>query len=228
MPIPPAVVTASSSELAPPGSGSEIVAASAELPAAPKPGEVLTVDSLSEQVLARNPTLTQMVAAADIAAARYPQVTSLEDPVFGAGGAPAAIGQLGDGNRGYRLDLSQRFPWPGKLELRGDSANAETVAAGRDVDDTKLRLVESARTAFYDYYLVGRALEVNAESLKLLKEFRDNAETRYANGLVPQQDILQADVETGRERERQLTLERTRVVAVARINTLMHLPAEVE
>ena len=34
---------------------------------------------------------------------------------------------------------------------------------------------------------------------------------------------MQADVEIGRERERQLTLARMREVAVARINTLMHL-----
>src|SRR5262249_48860990 len=42
--------------------------------------------------------------------------------------------------------------------------------------------------------------------------------------LVPQQDVLQADVEIGRQRERQLTLERMREVAGARLNTLLHLP----
>jgi len=49
-------------------------------------------------------------------------------------------------------------------------------------------------------------------------------ETRYRTGLVPQQDVLQADVELGRQQERQLVLERMREVAVARINTLMNLP----
>ncbi len=67
---------------------------------------------------------------------------------------------------------------------------------------------------------------MNEESLALLKEFRGNAETRYKTGLVPQQDVLQADVELGRQRERQLTLERMRQVSVARINTLLHLPPD--
>jgi outer membrane protein TolC len=80
--------------------------------------------------------------------------------------------------------------------------------------------------AFYDYYLVDRALEVNEESLRLLREFRKNAQTRYQTGLVPEQDVLQADVEIGSEQDRRLELEQMRQVALARINTLMHLPPD--
>jgi outer membrane protein TolC len=86
----------------------------------------------------------------------------------------------------------------------------------------RVQLVESARTAFYDYYLVDRALAVNDESVRLLRDFRKNAQTRYQTGLVPEQDVLQAEVEIGREQDRRLELEQMREVAVARINTLMH------
>jgi cobalt-zinc-cadmium efflux system outer membrane protein len=186
----------------------------------------LTAEMVVAQVLARNPSLAQMAAAAAAAAARYPQVTSLDDPVFAATAAPAAIGNVGDGNRGYGLDLSQRLPWPGKLALRGQTARAEAEASGRDVEDTRQRLIESAHAAFAEYYLAARSVDVNDESLRLLKEFRANAEARYKTGTAPQQDILQADVETGRARELRLTLDRRRRVAVARINTLSHLPAD--
>ena len=200
----------------------QVSAAPADLPA--KLAATLTVESLIERVLARNPTLAQM--AADAAAARPAQVASLDDPTLGLGAAPAAIGQLGDGNRGYRIDYAQRLPWPGKLELRGAQAEAAARAAGLDVGDMQLRLVNETRGAFYDYYLAERALAVNAESRKLLKEFRDTAESRYATGQAPPQDILQAEVELGRERERLLALTRGREVAVARINTLMHEPTD--
>jgi outer membrane protein TolC len=186
----------------------------------------LSVDVLVREVLARNPTLTQMVAAWEAARARYPQVTSLDDPVLTAWAAPAAVGQLEDGNRGYRLEASQKYPWCGKLALRGDNALAEARAAGNEVEDTKLQLVEAARDAFFDYYLVHRALDLNRASLRLLGEFKGNAQQRYRTGKGAAQDILQADVETGRQRERGLLLERTRRVATARINTLMHLPPD--
>jgi outer membrane protein TolC len=186
----------------------------------------LPIEALIEQVLARNPSLPQMIAAWQAAVARYPQVTSLEDPMFGASLAPDAIGHLGDGNRGYRLELSQKYPWCGKLRLRGENALAEASAAENEVEDTRLRLIESAQDAFYEYYLSARALEVSAESLRLLREFRQNAATRYKTGLVPEQDVLQADVEIGRQQERQVTLERMREVAIARIDTLLNLPPD--
>jgi outer membrane protein TolC len=185
----------------------------------------LSAEAVVQGVLARNPSLAQMIAAREAAQARYPQVTSLDDPMFAVQSAPGAFGS-NTVEGGYRLEVSQKFPWCGKLALRGANAQAQASAAGHSVEDMRLVLVEAAKGAFYDYYLVDRALAVNAENLKLLREFRENAEKRYSTGLVPQQDIFQADVEIGRQQERQLTLERMRQVAVARINTLMHLPPD--
>jgi outer membrane protein TolC len=187
----------------------------------------LSVEALIEQVLARNPALAQMVATWQAASARYPQATSLEDPMLAATVGPGTISPDDQGIEfAYRLEISQKLPFPGKLRLRGDIAQAEASAAGRDVDDMRLQLVESARSAFYDYYLVDRALEVNAEGLRLLRDFRKDAQSRYQTGLVPEQDVLQADVEIGKEEDRRLELEQMRHVAVARINTLMHLPPD--
>jgi outer membrane protein TolC len=181
---------------------------------------------LVSEVVARNPTLGQMVATWQALMARYPQVTSLEDPMFAATVGPATIAPDDPVEFAYRVEISQKLPYPGKRALRGENARAEASAAGMDIDDLRLQLVESARVAFYDYYLVYRALEVNEESVRLLNDFRKNAQTRYQTGLVPQQDVLQADVEIGKEEDRRLELEQMRTVAVARMNTLMHLPAE--
>jgi outer membrane protein TolC len=71
----------------------------------------------------------------------------------------------------------------------------------------RVQLVESAKLAFYEYFLVDRAIAVNDEGLRLLGEFKQNAESRYKTGLAPQQDMLQAEVEIGRQRERAVTLE---------------------
>ncbi len=110
--------------------------------------------------------------------------------------------------------------------MRGEFVRAEANAAERDVDDTRLQLIESALNSYADYYLTERALVVNADNLKILQEFRKNAETRYKNGQVPQQDMLQVDVEIARQEERTVYLERFRQVAKARLNTFMHLPPD--
>src|ERR1700731_3807257 len=48
----------------------------------------LSAEVLIENILARNPSLAQMVAAWQAASARYPQVISLDDPMFGFMAAP--------------------------------------------------------------------------------------------------------------------------------------------
>src|SRR5262249_19716481 len=147
------------------------------------------------------------------ASARPTQVSSLEDPMLGVQAGPAAFGS-NQVNGGYRIEVSQKCPWPGKLDLRGRGALAEAKAAGDEVEDARLQLKEAAKDAFYDYYLADRALEINRKNLDLLRNFREEAEVRYTNKKGSRQDILQADVEMGQQRERQITLERARAVAV--------------
>lgn len=184
---------------------------------------VLSLDALVQAVLARNPTIAQMIAAWRAAQQRYPQVTSLEDPLFGGTMDPASFGSP-NVNFAYIAQLSQRIPFPGKLRLRGEAAKAEANAAGRDVDDIRLQLIESARVAFFNFYLVDRSLEVNQVGLRLMEDYKKTDEDRYRSGdkKVTRQDIDQAEVEIGRLQERDLLLKRVRQVAVARINTLMH------
>jgi outer membrane protein TolC len=186
----------------------------------------LAVEELVALVLAHSPSLAQMTAAWQAAQARYPQVTSLEDPMFGVALGPDTFRPDDPNTRfAYRLEISQKYPFPGKLRLRGESAQAEARAASNDVDDMRLRLIESAKSAFFDYYLAERALEVNEKSLALLRDFLSTIKAAGRTRPV-EQDFLQAQVEIGREQKRRLALERLRQVAVARINTLLTLPPD--
>jgi outer membrane protein TolC len=166
-----------------------------------------------------------MRASAAAAAARYPQETSLDDPVFGFTTAPGSIGST-NANYAARVEISQKFLYPGKRGLKGTAARAAAAAAAEDVEDARLQLIEAARSALADYYLAARESELVAENIKLLREFRQNAETRYKTGQGQQQDIFQADVELALQEERLVSLRRALKVAVARLNTLMHAPPD--
>ena len=184
--------------------------------------KVLSVDDIVREVLLRNPTLAAMTAASEAAWSKYPQAISLEDPSLGGWFAPGTIGS-NQVNFALRVEFAQKLPGRGKLKLRGEKAQAEANATEKEIEEVRLQLTEDAKNAFFDFYLVDRAMEVNENSLKLLSEFRKTAETRYRNGQVPQQDVLQADVEISLQKERSISLGRMRKVAQARINTLMHL-----
>ena len=100
-------------------------------------------------------------------------------------------------------------------------AQAEANAAYQDSQQTRLEIAEAARLAFYDYYVVCRELELNAENRRSVRQFRDTARSRFESNLVGQQDVLQADIAVAETERRQIELERLHRVAIARLNTLM-------
>lgn len=180
----------------------------------------LSLPQLMGEVQARNPSLQAMFYAWRAAAQRYPQVVRLDDPMFMAMMAPASF-DSNQVNPGYTLQGAQKLPWFGKLQTRGQGAQAEASAAFQDVQDARLVIDVVARLAFYDYYLAERQLQINEQNRQAAQEFRDSAQVKYENNQVTQLDVIQADVELADLRRRQIELERMRRVAVARINTLL-------
>ena len=180
----------------------------------------LSLELLVDQALVRNASVQSMVEAWRAAAQRYPQVVSLEDPMFMAMVAPASLSS-NQVNSGYVLQGSQKLPWPGKRAARGRTARAEADAAFHDVRDARLQVVQAAQLAYYEYYLVHRSIALSRQNLRVLDEFRAAAEAKYETNQVTQQDVLQADVELAEVQRRGLELRRMEHVAVARINTLL-------
>lgn len=178
-------------------------------------------EELVSAVLARNPTLEAMRQAWLAAQQRVPQATALEDPMASYGLAPLSVASDRVG-LGQEVRVSQRFPYPGTLRLRGEAARAEAEAAALGFEAERLRLALAAAQLYDDYALVDRALEINEEHIRLLEDFQRVATARYAAGLVPQQDPLQAEVEATHLLHRRIVLRTGRDVLRAQMNALLH------
>ena len=184
----------------------------------------LSVEQLVAEVQARNPSIQAASAAWQAAAERYPQVVSLEDPMFTYMVTPTN-GLGADNGGGWMVQGSQKIPWCGKRALRGCVASAEADAMQGDIGDARLRLAEAARTAFYDYYLARRQMDVNTSTHRLLQQFREIASNKYQVNQAMEQDVLQSEVELASLESRRAELTRDEQVATARINTLLHRKA---
>jgi outer membrane protein TolC len=93
------------------------------------------------------------------------------------------------------LGVSQTFAL-GKYGPRADAALAE---AEQMVEDYRMACTEVAaqvRTAWADYYAALREKEVHNKHLDLMKALVDIAETKYTNGKVSQQDVLEGQTGT--------------------------------
>jgi outer membrane protein TolC len=136
-------------------------------PAAPEPQHdvaVLDLDALVAEVVAINPDIRAASAAWRAAAQRYPQEVSLDDPMFGYLLGPGSWGS-DEVESAYMLEASQKLPWPGKRQMRGNIARAEANAAYYDVGEQRLRIAEAARLAYFDYYLAHRQIATSRPPL---------------------------------------------------------------
>lgn len=183
----------------------------------------LSREALVRAVLERNPSIRAARYAWKAALERYPQVSSLDDPMLGLGAAPRSFGSERV-NDAPKFDLSQKFPFPGKLALRGEAALAEADSAARDHAAVRLRLATMASLLFDDYVLAVRSREINQEHIGLLEEFQRIATARYEVGEASQQDPIQAEVELTHALHREIVLETTQRVVAEQIQSLLHRP----
>ncbi len=186
----------------------------------PAPPAPLSLPLLIDDVVARHPSLSAAIAAWQAAAARYPQVVSLDDPMFDWMMAPASIGS-NDVDFAYVIQGRQKLPWSGKRPLRGAVAAREAQALQFDAADVRVALVQMTKEAYFEYFLASRTLALNDASAAALGGFRGNALRRYESNLVSRQDVLLADVELAQLARRRLESERQLRVGIARINTLL-------
>jgi outer membrane protein TolC len=180
----------------------------------------LALPELIAEVQRRNPSVSEALAAWGAAAERSPQVATLDDPTLLAMVAPASFWP--NNQRSGIISMSQKLPWAGTLDLRGRVADWLSVAASYDHDEVQLRLAEAARLAFYDYYHVHRRIDLNDSAREAVELFRETARLKLEANQAREQDVLQADVELGKLEQRRIELDQLLLVAVARINTLLH------
>ena len=136
--------------------------------------------------------------------------------------APATVPSNSSVQSSYYLGLAQQVPWSGKRELRGQKALWEANAKSSDSKTVLLQLSSATRLAFFDDYLAHRELEINLRNLELMQDFRSTAKSKYEAAQVSQQDVSSADLELVKLQQQKLDLERSKQIAIARINTLLH------
>lgn len=181
--------------------------------------------ALLAAVARRNPTLEAARLAWRAAAARPFQARALPDPMLSFGVAPGSI--VGSGLRfGQELELSQDLPLPSRRRLHGDQAAAEARGAAADYGSTLLDLLTAASQLYDDDSLAVRSLAIVAQHRTLLAELQQVAAGRYAAGLVPEQDPIQAELEGAKMLHRQVELEAEREAIASRLAALLHLPAD--
>lgn len=189
------------------------------------------VEELLELARRQNPELAAMGFEAEAARERVQPAGALPDPMgrielrdpgnqMGNGDfnlLPARVGST-------KYTVTQTIPLWGKRDLKREVAEADATQAQARRSGTWAELAAKVKAAFAQYYLVGQSLKITQELLRLAGSLEQLAQARYADGLVPQQDVVRAQVERTALRSELLVMETEHHHAAARLNALLRRP----
>jgi outer membrane protein TolC len=134
--------------------------------------------------------------------------------------------RVGPQNQVFRL--RQSFPWFGTLGAKKDITLEAANAAHQKFESAKLQLFYQVKSAYYEYYYLGRDIAITRENLELLTFWESVARAKYRVALKQHPDVIKAQVELGKLEDRLRTLEEMMAPAVARLRAVMNLPDNVQ
>jgi outer membrane protein TolC len=184
---------------------------------------------LIEQSVAARPELRQAEATVRAERERVPQAGALPDPVLSLGIQNDGFKEINVGKMEtsfYQVMLSQGLPWPGKRGLRTDVARISADEAGAALLRARLTTEADVRRAYLDLLLSRDRLEILKRLESIWQSSAGIARARYETGEGPQSDVLRAQLELNRLRQRRFALEAQETAAVQTLNRLRARPVD--
>jgi outer membrane protein TolC len=207
---------------------SPAAALAAEAPAATPPDDPVLA-RLVEESLAARPELRQARELARAERERVPQAGTLPDPVLSLGLQNDGFGELMIGKMEssyYQVMLTQGLPWPGKLGLRTDRARLAAEQAEAGVERSRLTAEAEVRRGYLELLLVRDRLALLDELEAIWRESSGVARARYESGEGAQSDVLRAQLELNRLKQRRWALQSDERVRVQSLNRVRARPLD--
>lgn len=181
------------------------------------------VEELVRHALIHNPEIAAAEARVNRMQAKVPQARALPDPM-----AMVSLGnmaQTATGRVTAMSGLQQKLPLPGKLSSKARMAEEEANAARAMRDAKALSVAAMVRSTYWDLYLAEQTSRVLGSSRGLIESVQSAVEARLKSNQANQADLLQVTTEAAKLDEQIILAKRDASVARARLNTLLHRPA---
>jgi len=188
--------------------------------------------SLLDYAREHNPEIAAANYEADAARQRVQPSSAFPDPVLrtelmditnegtskGTSLLPSQVGAT-------KYTLMQSVPWFGKLDLQREVAEAQVAQTVGQVSATWADLSGRIKATYALFYYLSGSERLTRETLDLMTSLEQIAQTRYANGLAAQQEVIRAQVEQTGLRSELIQLENEKHHSQAKLNSLLSRPA---
>ncbi len=188
-------------------------------------GELLSLDDLITEAVEQNPEILSFKKRMEASRAAVPQAGALDDPMLtlGVDNVPISDPSFDEFLPTSKvLGISQKVPFPGKLSLKEEVADAAAGTAEAMYQDKISEITRRVKVAYFELYFIARSIQINERNRELLKGLAEVAATKYSVGTGLQQDVLKAQVELSKILDELIVLRQKKETARARINTLIN------
>ena len=166
----------------------------------PHPQSATPLANLIEEAEGDNPQILAARRAWQAATQVPSQVSALPDPQVVVQnlsvGSPRPLAGFTNNNFAYLgIGISQDFPYPGKLRLRGEAAQRVAAARREQVETVRRSVIEQLKATYFRLAYIQQALGILHRDEKLIEQIEKIAEARYRVGQGNQQDVLKAQLQ---------------------------------
>src|SRR5713226_7773313 len=172
----------------------------AQEPASPHAREVTPLSELLAEAEKNNPQIEAARQAGQAAKQVPTQVSTLPDPQFNlqhlSVGSPRPFAGYTNSDFAYiGLGVSQDFPYPGKLRLKGEIAKRDADVVQQQYEAVRRSILAGVKSAYFQLAYLSKTLAILESDGELLEQVEKAADARYRSGMGNQHDLLQAQVE---------------------------------
>jgi len=185
----------------------------------PKGKTVLS--ELIQEALRQNPQIKAARNEWQAVLKNIPQAKSLPDPML----SYSRFGQSVEtrlGPQRNKLSLSQKFPFFGKLSLKGEIVQSAALIFEEQYNAVKADIVLKVKKSYFSIFWFDKALKISREEKDVLRRLSRIAQKKYETGAANQQDVLKAQLEISRVTDKILILEQGKKGVVAGLNSLLN------
>ena len=131
------------------------------------------------------------------------------------------------GPQDAKYGFSQKFPFPGKLRLKGKAQSKQAQVLEKKYEAMKDEVIKEVKFIYYDLFWVDKAISVNEEEKTILERLEKVSQRKYESNLIPQQDVVKAQVELSKIIKKLILLGQNRKSLVAGMNRLLDRSGEI-
>ncbi len=182
----------------------------------------LNLQDLIEQVLNNNPEIHAMQQRYKAAKYKAMQAGVWDDPELGVEFEGMSRNTLDWGRyQDIEWSFSQKIPFPGKSGLKRKVAEQEVQKTYQEYLEKKLEIMSRMKMAYADFCWGDQSLVILQKHEDLLKQFLDIARQKYELGKASGQDVLKAQVELAKVKNRFLIQKQTQISIQAKLNAIL-------